>query len=73
MVLFTVHSEAAFAHGTESIGCVVGGPCVETNAITPVYIMFMALGLFGALFFTHNAFSGRVEKQRIWTIFDIQG
>lgn len=67
----TFQSELAFAHGGETLVCTVGGSCVETTAPSPIYVMFVILGLFGALFFTHNAYEGRYKRQRMGAIFNI--
>lgn len=63
--------QVAYGHGCQAQGgcCTVGGPCVETSANSPIYLMFVVVGLAGAMLF--KFYGGPEQGKRLYSIFNI--
>jgi hypothetical protein len=60
----------AYAHGCPAQGgcCTVGDSCVEISANSPLFIMFVAVSIFGVLLFS---FYGREQRRRLYSALNI--
>ena len=54
-------TQQAYAHSSEPTGCVVGGPCVEITANSPIFIMFAVIGAGGVIML---AYYGRQDQRK---------